>query len=56
MSFIKGFIFGTAVGIAIGSAINETQRRELVARVVGPPKHQVDPAERLERVATIATA
>jgi len=59
MSFIKGFIFGTAVGIAVGSAISESQRRQFVARVTAPAKRQVDPmAERpmAERVATIATA
>jgi hypothetical protein len=57
MSFIKGFIFGTAVGIAIGSAISETQRREFVARVTAPAKRQVDPsAAPAERVATFATA
>lgn len=43
MSFIKGFVFGTFVGIAIGSAISESQRREIMAKVGTAAKRRVEP-------------
>jgi hypothetical protein len=62
MSFIKGFLFGTAVGIAIGGAISEAQRREFIARVVAPTRRRVEPLAGAvtepigQRVATVASA